>query len=99
MSINLSNRLIDTMIHSNTNQKTKHHSIVSVLFHSSSKQVGKIHLNDDRNYCRGKVCSSVHSELKTLLGYFGKDLCFSKKHGWYSRCEKTKQIEYYGDPT
>lgn len=38
--------------------------------------------NDDRNYCRGHFCGSLHAEVRAMLTYFGTSINYDKKFGW-----------------
>lgn len=49
-------------------------------------------VNTQRNTCRGSVCGSLHAEQNALLNYYGKDIAYSKKNGWYL-CPKQRCIK------
>lgn len=86
MSQNIINRLIDaTIMHKKTHDLK--FCVASVLFASTTKQIGSIHFNASRMSCRGKICPSIHSEVNTIVSHFGKDICFSPKYGWNRCCQ------------
>ncbi len=40
--------------------------------------------NNNRNYCRGNLCGSIHAEANALLNYYGRNLQFDRhKRRWY----------------
>ena len=38
--------------------------------------------NDDRNYCRGHFCGSLHAEVRAMLTHFGTSINYDRKSGW-----------------
>jgi hypothetical protein len=52
-----------------------------------TKPVGNICNNCQRNYCRGKVCPSIHAEACTIISYYGKDINYSGAR-WHRQCLK-----------
>lgn len=50
--------------------------------------------NQDRNFCRGQFCTSIHAEAKAMLTYYGKNLKFdSIKNRWCLLFRKRKTSE------
>jgi hypothetical protein len=90
MSANIINRMIEaTSLYKQTHNMS--YTVASILFTGTTKQVGTIHFNENRSCCRGQICPSVHSEVNTIVSHFGKNICFSNKHGWRRRCPKREQ--------
>jgi hypothetical protein len=60
----------------------------------NKKLVTKPCCNQNRNYCRGKLCSSIHAEANAILHYYGKNLKFDPiKNRWYLLSYKFKKIK------
>ena len=95
MSLNLKNRLIfDTIEHKKNHVLT--FCVSSILFNSKSKPIGITHYNEPRNYCRGHMCASLHSEANSIISYFGKNINYTRKNGWTKYGKKTKFTKYNG---
>lgn len=78
--MSVSHRLLTDMI---TTAKTSPITFkLAATLLKGSKQVGNIHCNSDRMYCRGKVCPSLHAEASALLALCGKSLRYSDNEGW-----------------
>ena len=78
--MSLSPRLLNDMI-TTANTSTISFKLAATIL-KGSKQVGSIHCNSDRMYCRGKVCPSLHAEASALLSLCGKSLRYSDSEGW-----------------
>jgi len=86
--MSLVNRLIDNIkLHSDMKI-----TVASVLLRNS-KPIGRICCNSKRNYCRGKVCSSIHAEANAMLTHFGKHISYSPKYGWYNLLKNAVKLD------
>ena len=59
-------------------------SKLAAIVLKNQKLVSKVCCNQERNFCRGIECSSLHAEANAILTYYGKSLQFNilnKK--WY----------------
>ena len=90
--MSLVNKLIENI--RKNNEMT--HTVAAVLL-KKSRPVGKICCNTRRNYCRGKLCASIHAEANAMLTHFGKHLTYSPKHGWRQCLRERKEIRYNGN--
>lgn len=89
--------LVSKMIENIKNNKNINIGISAVMLLGSTP-TGNICSNIDRNYCRGMVCPSMHAEVNAVKSYFGKDIQYSQKHGWFKwSIKKAKEFKYHGD--
>jgi len=67
-------------------------SKLAAIILKNQKLVSKVCCNQERNFCRGIECSSLHAEANALLTYYGKSLQFNilnKK--WYLKPYNNKE--------
>jgi hypothetical protein len=70
-------QLINTANHSTLNSK------LAAVIIKGTKILSKPCTNIERNTCRGNICGSLHAEAHAILLYFGRDLSYDPKTGWY----------------
>jgi hypothetical protein len=71
---------------------------ISAIMMYGTKPIGHICSNVARNYCNGMICPSMHAEVNAVKNYFGKEISYSEKIGWFkSRLKEPKKFEYHGD--
>ena len=73
------NSLIQRLINHNTSNINI--SVSAIMLHGL-KPIGNVCTNIERNYIKGLICPTIHAEVNAISNYFGKDLSYSKKHGW-----------------
>ena len=56
---------------------------VSAILLQGSKPIGNVCTNMERNYIKGHVCPAIHAEVNAINNYFGKDIRYSDKYGWF----------------
>jgi hypothetical protein len=88
---NLVNRMID-----NINNNTIMNIGVAAVLMRGTRPVGKICSNSERNYCRGKVCPSIHAEASAMMCHFGKSLSYCPTAGWTKQCLKERKVKCDG---
>jgi hypothetical protein len=63
---------------------------------SNGKMLTPCCSNVQRNSCRGAVLGSLHAEANAVMNYYGRNLKYSPKYGWYifqqerGKCVKEK---------
>jgi deoxycytidylate deaminase len=93
------NRRINNMCLDRLIRNAKNSSISAGKLSAAIIKNGRLYaqpcVNTQRNTCRGSTCGSWHAEQNALLNYYGKDIAYSKKNGWYL-CPKERCIKKEG---
>lgn len=74
--------MFNSLIHRLINKRSALNISVSAIMLHGLKPIGNVCTNIERNYIKGYVCPAMHAEINAVASYFGKNLQYSKKHGW-----------------
>ena len=67
-------------------------SKLAAIILKNQKLVSKVCCNQERNFCRGVECSSLHAEANAILTYYGKSLQFNiSNKKWYLKFYNDKE--------
>ena len=78
-------------LHQVANKSSMKYPIASALIHNK-RMITRPHNNSDRSSFHGAIHSSLHSEMSTILEYYGDTIQWDRtKQKWCLSCKKGKE--------
>lgn len=85
--------ICDKLIQEANNSPIQYRLAAGII--QNGKLVSQPKCNDNRNYCRGHFCGSLHAEARVIVSHFGMSINYDNKNGWRFEGHNEKKFKKY----